>query len=428
MPKETNLDKFLNSPAPSTGTVQPETKGQVFSQEWRMLDIDSIVREFQSGFACSKTNVVEKGLPHLRPNNIGYYGKLDLSHLIYLPSKLVNLQKYSLKPGDILFNNTNSKELVGRASLVTEFIEGGFSNHITRLRVNEDLVTPEWLAHCITYLWLRGSFIGECRKWIGQAGVNTTMLRAFRVPVPPLKEQKRIVDRIERITSKIKQTQMHRNEAYRTTKKIMQAAFHQQFSVSVQKGWQLKKLEDIGKITSGGTPSRQIKEYFLGDIPWFKARELNDTYLYASEEKITKGALQNSSAKLLPKDTIIIGLYDTAAGKLGMLTAQATTNQACAAIEPDSAVEPKYVLYALKYFRQKLIEKRRGIRQRNLNLSMIKNFEIPVPKLREQQEIISVLNTIENKVENIEKIQIETQNNIEMMNETVLRIALTGQL
>jgi len=167
---------------------------------WSKVEIKDVVREFQSGFPCSKIHAVESGVPHLRPNNIGFYGKLDLSQLVFIPSEIVDLNKYSLRKGDILFNNTNSKELVGRACLVKEDLDCAFSNHITRLRVNMQLITPEWLTWNINYLWLKGHFLTICRKWIGQAGVNTTMLESTKIFLPPLEEQKKMIAYLAKIS------------------------------------------------------------------------------------------------------------------------------------------------------------------------------------------------------------------------------------
>ena len=171
---------------------------------WKWVKIKDVVEEFQSGFACSKVYATENGVPHLRPNNIGFWGELDLSELVFIPSEMVDLDKYSLKKGDVLFNNTNSKELVGRACIVREDLNYGFSNHITRLRVNKKLITPEWLVSSINYLWLRGYFLAICRKWIGQAGVNTTMLKNTKIPLPPLEEQKQIVTYLDKLSKTIK--------------------------------------------------------------------------------------------------------------------------------------------------------------------------------------------------------------------------------
>ena len=98
--------------------------------------------------------------------------------------------------------------------------------------------------------------------------------------------------------------------------------------------WPMVKIEEVGFITSGGTPSRARPEYYNGKIRWYSAGELNSLYLPDSVEHITEKALQESSAKLFKKGSLLIGMYDTAAFKMGILTEDASSNQACANLTP----------------------------------------------------------------------------------------------
>jgi type I restriction enzyme S subunit len=196
---------------------------------WRLEAIKNIVSAVQSGFACPKKYEVSDGIPHLRPNNIGFWGKLDLSALVRIPREMVDLDKYSLKKGDVLFNNTNSKELVGRAALVQEDLNCGFSNHITRLRVKENLVFPQWLTLVLNYLWSKKYFLKHCRKWIGQAGINTSMLKSIKIPVPPLEEQRRIVARIEELLSRVEEVKRLQQRTEEELEKLVPAILDKAF-------------------------------------------------------------------------------------------------------------------------------------------------------------------------------------------------------
>ena len=106
-------------------------------------------------------------------------------------------EEYCLEPGDILFNNTNSKELVGKTCLITESIRGGFSNHMTRIRVNKDHCDAGLLAVSLYDAWRRGAFLLRANKWIGQAGINMKSLSLFQIPLPPLEKQRKIATEIE---------------------------------------------------------------------------------------------------------------------------------------------------------------------------------------------------------------------------------------
>jgi len=153
----------------------------------------------KSGFACAKTNLVSTGVTHLRPFNIGRTGELDLTEVYQVPADfLTDFADYALSIGDVLFNNTNSVELVGKTAIVREPLACGFSNHLTRLRIKDNTVLdPLWLLLTLRQLWTAGEFAARCNRWIGQAGINSTMLAEIEIPVPPITEQRRIVARIE---------------------------------------------------------------------------------------------------------------------------------------------------------------------------------------------------------------------------------------
>jgi type I restriction enzyme S subunit len=82
-------------------------------------------------------------------------------------------------------------------------------------------------------------------------------------------------------------------------------------------GWVWTQIQDISETTSGGTPSRKNKDYFLGNIPWLKSGELADNLnINSSEEAINQYALDNSSAKIIPKGSLLVALYGATVGKL----------------------------------------------------------------------------------------------------------------
>jgi len=176
---------------------------EVFSKAeekgWEWTTIGKVSKEMKPGFARNKKHISEDGVPHLRPNNIDV-GYLNLKKVVKVKlDEKINIQEYYLKKGDVLFNNTNSFELVGRAALVTEDLKWGYSNHITRIRVKREVILSEWLTLAINYLWMQGYFQEVCTRWVGQAGVNMNTLAKTRIPLPPLEEQKRIVAYLDSI-------------------------------------------------------------------------------------------------------------------------------------------------------------------------------------------------------------------------------------
>ena len=129
-------------------------EARMLPEEWDVIRLGDLA-DMKSGFACAKKNLVEQGqgIPHLRPFNIATNGEMDLSEVYYIPEDFKhNIADYFLKPGHVLFNNTNSVELVGKTAIVRDWLPCGFSNHITRLEVDESRVRAKWLALALLQL------------------------------------------------------------------------------------------------------------------------------------------------------------------------------------------------------------------------------------------------------------------------------------
>lgn len=133
--------------------------------------------------------------------------------------------------------------------------------------------------------------------------------------------------------------------------------------------WKCKPLGEICKTTSGGTPSRKIAEYYIGNIPWVKSGELNNGIITRTEETISQEAINQSSAKVFPKGTLLIALYGATIGKLAFLNIDAATNQAVCAIFENDEVDLKFMYYFLLMQRPNIIASGIGGAQPNISQS-----------------------------------------------------------
>lgn len=161
---------------------------------------------------------------------------------------------------------------------------------------------------------------------------------------------------------------------------------------NLPQGWEVKKLGDIAEISSGGTPSRNKKEYWEnGIIPWVKIKDIKENFISTTEEFITEDGLKNSSAKLFKKGTLLYSIFATL-GEVAILDIDATTNQAIAGINiKENNINSLYLMYFLKSIKDKIYSKGRGVAQNNLNLTILKQIEIPLPPLKEQERIVGIL-------------------------------------
>lgn len=158
--------------------------------------------------------------------------------------------------------------------------------------------------------------------------------------------------------------------------------------------WRISRIKFIAKLASGGTPSREHGEYWGGGIPWVKTGELNDGYIENIEESITEEGLMNSSAKVFPKDTLLMAMYGQGKtrGTTGCLTRESAINQACIAFTNLCDVMKDYLWMALRAIYTPIREAAVGSGQPNLSASLIANFSIPIPSYAEQADIATYLN------------------------------------
>ena len=157
----------------------------------------------------------------------------------------------------------------------------------------------------------------------------------------------------------------------------------------------MARLGDICKIQSGGTPSRAESAYWdNGSIPWVKISDIKDKYLNNTEEYITETGLENSSAKIFPAGTILYTIFATL-GEVCILNINASTNQAIAGIQVENDLVFKdYLYYYLLSQKDTVSKMGRGVAQNNINMKMLREFEVPLPPLEEQRHIAATLDKV----------------------------------
>ena len=196
----------------------------------------------------------------------------------------------------------------------------------------------------------------------------------------------------------------------------------------VPKNWCWTRMENIAQWGSGGTPSRKIPEYYNGDIPWIKTGELNDDYIFETEEHITQEAIFHSSAKLFPENTVAIAMYGATIGKVGILGIAATTNQVCACGVSNLLVNYKYLFYYARSQKDNFIKKGKGGAQPNISQEIIKSHEFPLPPLSEQHRIVDRIESLFAKLDEAKQKAQDALDSFETRKAAILHKAFTGEL
>ncbi len=174
-----------------TGTANSTKTDTALPKGWRWVKLGDLMGNVVSGFACGERD--PGGIVQLRMNNIDTRGNFVWDDFLRVPASPELISHYALQVGDVLFNNTNSTELVGKSAVFRGHSEVVvFSNHFTRLRPNRGSLLPEFLASWLLQQWQLGVFASICNRWIGQSAVKPSKLLELEIPLPPLPEQKRI--------------------------------------------------------------------------------------------------------------------------------------------------------------------------------------------------------------------------------------------
>jgi len=231
-------------------------------------------------------------------------------------------------------------------------------------------------------------------KGASYPAVSDKIVKGERIPLPPLLIQQQIADILDRAGVLIEK----RKEQIEKLDLLVKSQFIKMFGdpVTNPMGWSDHPLSELGTWGSGGTPPRASAKYFHGDINWYSAGELNDFILKGSIEKISEEAIAETSAKMFPAYSLFVGMYDTAAFKLSITPTAASANQACAnvAIYPDKT-NVYWLYFNFQIMKPYFLEQRRGIRQQNLNLGMIKSFQTPLPPLALQTQFAAFVERVE---------------------------------
>lgn len=208
-----------------------------------------------------------------------------------------------------------------------------------------------------------------------QPNISQTIIKKLQIPLPPLSVQEEIVAEIEgyqKIIDGAKQIV----DNYKPT-------------IKIDPSWDMVKLGDVCELQSGGTPLKSNDVFWNGnDYAWYTSGELNEVYTDNPLKYISEQGLNNSSARIFPKGSLLIGMYDTAAFKMSILDRVATFNQAICGIKPNDKIDMFFLMQFFSSQREKYLNMRVGARQRNLTKQFISDLKIAMPPLETQQQIV----------------------------------------
>lgn len=211
---------------------------------WTVAQLgDSLVEDVQPGFACGAHNRRGDGITHLRPMNVSADGRIELGDVKYVPAELAERDERILRHGDVLFNNTNSPELVGKTAVYEDSLPRAFSNHMTRIRCTPNALDPRFCAAALHHKWQSGHFASICNNHVSQASISRAVLLDTEIPLPPLAEQKRIVAKVEALLARVQAARARLARVPLLLKRLRQSILAAACDGRLTAGWREKSSE-----------------------------------------------------------------------------------------------------------------------------------------------------------------------------------------
>jgi len=370
-----------------------------------------------NGGAWKQTEYVDDGIPVVQVSNMKN-GTIDISDLKFLPTTSYDrYKKHTIKECDLVIATVGSHatqaSAAGRATIVKGFVAGMLLNqNAVAIRSKVELLDQGYLG-----------LIGRSDKFqfylgtVGQGAANQvrialSAIKEYKCDLPPIGVQRRIAevisaydDLIENNRRRIQLLDQAAGLLYREWFVHLRFPGHEHVKIEdgVPEGWEKGTVADFFNTTSGGTPSRKRPEFFEGDTNWVKTQELNEDFIFETEEKITTEALSKSSAKLFPSKTLLVSIYGgTNIGRTGILAMPSASNQACVALLPrHPSSNFIFAQLFLQNNRESLIGIAQGAAQTNISQQTLRKVSMIMPSKALMQNFLATLAPVYDQLKNL---------------------------
>ncbi|CAA6814356.1 MAG: Type I restriction-modification system, DNA-methyltransferase subunit M (EC / Type I restriction-modification system, specificity subunit S (EC [uncultured Sulfurovum sp.] len=291
----------------------------------------------------------------------------------------------SYEKNDILISNI--RPYLKKIWIATH--KGGCSNDVLVVRsLNPAVIIPKYLFYLLSSD-VFFDYVMSSKKGIKMPRGDKEQILKYSIPLVKIEIQEKIIQKCELVD----------NEVRKAKEEIQSIQNEIDVEVRAING-DMVKIGEIHKTSSGGTPLSSKNEFYdKGNIPWVNSGEVKQGLILNTKNKITQLGLDNSSAKIFPKYTVLIAMYGATVGQVGILGIEASTNQAVCGLFPNrEKVLPLYSYFYLNSKTEEFIKLSVGVARTNISQEIIKNFKIPLPSLSLQKEIVQKIQKLETKI------------------------------
>lgn len=381
-------------------TGYKKTKLGLIPDDWKIIALGELY-DFKNGLNKEK-EFFGYGTPiinYMDVFNYSFLSKDKIKGKVFLTEN--EIKRFNIKKGDVFFTRTSEtvNEIAYSSVLIEDIDNGVFSGFVLRARPkSKNNIDLNFAQYCFSTQLARKEIISKS-SFTTRALTNGRFLSEVNLLLPLLSEQQKIAKILSTWDTAI-QKQEQLIAAKETFKKgLMQVLLtgKKRFE-GFEDDWEEIKLGNLSNSFSGGTPSRAIKEYYNGSIPWIKSGDLNRSIIVSVEENISEQALVNSSAKIVNKGTLLLAMYGATAGVVAITNIRGAINQAILAIETYNSLDKIFLYYLLKLKMPHYVHRLVQGGQPNLSGGIIKKLKFNLPSIPEQQKIAAVLTKSDSEV------------------------------
>ena len=347
-----------------------------------------------NGFAFKSDKYVEDGIRIIRIANV-QKGYIEENAPAFYPIDSVGLEKYMLEEGDLLMSLTGN---VGRVALLQkEMLPAALNQRVACLRLKVDRITKGFLFHILNSDFFEQQCV-QASNGVAQKNISTEWLKDYEIPLYAIEEQLKITD----ILDKVRRIIISRNDELSALDDLIKARFVEMFGDAVHndKGWKTDAVKNLCKeIYGGGTPSKSHPEYYEeGDVPWVSSKDMKTDILTDSQIKINQLGVENSTAKMVPVNSVIMVIRSGILKHTLPVAINAvpiTVNQDLKVFIPNERIIARFLAVQFKMHEQDILTGVRAVTADNIEFNSLKQRELIVPPIELQQEYVSFLEQVD---------------------------------
>ena len=394
-----------------------QTELGLIPSDWEVKELGQcLIKNPDYGINAAAVDYDDTLPRYLRITDISEAGKYLQSNKASVNHTLSNL--YYLEEGDIVFARTGAS--VGKTYLYD--VNDGklvFAGFLIRVKSNPEILNPKYLIY-LTQTKSYWAWVTANSMRSGQPGLNSNEFKSFKIPITLLSEQTLIATALSDADALISSLEKLIAKKRNIKQGAMQQLLIDNCQLSIDNGgWEVKKLGEVCDVFSGGTPNTSIQSYYGGNIYWITSGDLNKKVINEVEGKITKEGLQNSSAKMIKPNTVLLAMYGATAGVSAISKIEGAINQAILAMIPFDDYNYEFLFYCLSFYKDWIIITYTQGGQPNLSGSIIKSIEMGFPLFEEQTRIATILSdmdteitALETKLEKYKKVKLGMMQNL----------------